>query len=300
MKTIISKLLIILVCFTRVYAEQLDFDQSNTEAQLNDTNRMKREYHSSNFEAYLNQKYFSDGCGAVESYTMQISSVHDLRLVSEEMPKKNLEHVSTNCIINRNEFQQEAQTSGYKRTITQTRSIAISFTQEVSGTVKIPTIPYLDSISLKISHSRTTTESVSDSVEKSVLPQKVRVEPQSKVSVIYKLYTNTIVHHYLIDFEISQDSKIRFNAGKREGFWSFFCPPHRFYADRNLLDELNSFNSKPISDNIKIEYESGKWILKNLPFKLETVDAELKVTFGQQTKLTDYELQTISDESIKC
>lgn len=274
MKCLRSKILVILYIFSSVHAEQLEI-----------------EYNFPNFETYLNGKYYRDGCASVNGYMINVKSVHDLRKVSEENPKRHLEHESTTFVKNCNEFKQDGLTSAYKRTFTESKMVTISITQELTGTVKIPQIPYLDAMTIKFGHTRTTSDTTTTAVERSAPSQKVSIDPRSKVQVTYALYSKTVVHHYLIDFEIDNDSDIIFDASKRSFWNSFTCGIHRIYPFRNLLEELNLFNSKLSSGNIEIKRESGKWILKNLPFKLETVDAEMSVLFGPQQKLNDREMR---------
>lgn len=134
----------------------------------------------------------------VNGFEFKIKNIHAMRFVNQtEHNDQQFNHVSKSCVINRNNRKQQGQTPSYKQTITRTATVTVTNTAEISGTVKIPKLPFLNSISLKFAQSRATTDTITIAVELAAPSQKIDVDPQTKVAIIYQLKTFKNIYNYL-------------------------------------------------------------------------------------------------------
>lgn len=244
-------------------------------------------------------------------FDIKIKELHGIRPVNESGEKNWINaHSAKSCVINRSNLKQQGQTSGYKKTITQTKTVTVTNTGEISGTVKIPNLPLLDSFSMKLTRSKATADMQSEAIEISAPSQKVDVNPHSKVPVSYKLHTYEKVYNYLLDFEIDESSTFVDSPKKDLNFYAnllFRGDPQPEEIEHSFLQifdeglELKDIEhcAEP-SNGISFRYVNGKYILKNFPMTYRVSNAELNVVFGNQVELSSWDLSTSSDDEIRC
>lgn len=218
-------------------------------------------------------------------FDIKIKNIHKIRFLNKS-DKNNYKviHSSDTCVVNRDNSMQQAQTTGYKNTVTNTKTVTITNTGEMSGTVPIPKIP----LTLKFIHSESTTEMESEAIEISAPPQKVDMEPHSKKSVSYTLKTYDEAYNYLLDFEIDESSTFAFT--------------HNYY--KHHLPLISVFGGDLVlrnwdSDGISFS-DDGKFILRNYPMKYRVTNARIFIVYGAPVKLSSSDLSVSSDDEIEC
>lgn len=67
--------------------------------------------------------------------------------------------------------------------MTKATTVTVASTAELTGTLKFKNIPLLESIAVKLSRTETSSKMLTDAIEETAAPQKVMVEPLSKMAV---------------------------------------------------------------------------------------------------------------------
>lgn len=284
-------LLIVVICVFKSNAKYIIRDDASPEEVSLVTN-WQRNHDLKSLEGVLKFLLSKDG-HEFKRFDIKIKELHSIRFVNESGKQNwNLAHSAKGCVINRNNLKQQGQTSGYKKTITQTKTVTVTNTAEISGTVKIPAIPLLDSFSMKFTRSEATADLHSEAIEISAPSQKVDVDPHSKVSVSYKLYTYEKVYNYLLDFEIDENSAYVFSV----------TYPLSSERHLRLLPEFDGSLelTNLVSTGISFRYENGKYILRNFPMTYRVSNAEINIVYGNPVELSSSDLNTSSDNEITC
>lgn len=213
---------------------------------------------------------------------------------------RKLLHDSKTCIINRGNSKQDALSAGYKRTVNILKTVTVTNTREISGTAKISQIPILDVTAIKFSRSETTTDTKSTADEIQAPPQKVSVEPRSKVAVSYQLYTSQTEYNYLLDFHLSGKSTAVF---KSCFIFTILCDTYEFEFIpwlQRIPSDMYMPTSSSNGNELSFEYYYGKYILKIFPMKIAVENTTLGISYGPHIALSDSELSTNSDADIQC
>lgn len=242
------------------------------------------------------------GCTRIKGFDMQIKDVYAFRFVntSDRFDLK-FDHTAKTCIANRSNMKQQGQSVSYKETHTKSTTATITNTLGISGTVKIPKVSLLDSMTIKFDHSWATSDTQTTAIEIWATAQKADVEPQSKTAILQNLYTLKTIYNYLIDFELADTSKM--------STINCYAPNHINSVGNNVRGDLYEQAEAPLfdalgtlpqinvqaSDGSSLERVNGKYILKNFPIKFEVSTAEFNVEIGESTKLSESELRTPTD-----
>lgn len=229
---------------------------------------------------------------------LEITDIHAMHFVSRSAePVKQLVHTGKTCVVNKGNIDQEGQTDGYKRTITNVTTVTITNTRDLTGEAKIP-IGDLSKLSVKFGHSETSSEAKSIAIEKVIPPQKVKVLPRTKITVFYEFHKVVETEYYLADLVIGSESFMHSSLWK-SGIGSVvdfilvgLTTPEDFRLI-NFLTERPRLTESLRSDNQSepsLIHENEKYIMKNYPMTIQSEFTEVKVVYGHHQTLSDSEL----------
>lgn len=239
--------------------------------------------------ALTRSEYIAEGLTQVN---YKIKDLYEKRFFSKrDKLNKIVIHSSDATVSNNSPNKQDAYTISYSYSVIETNSMTASLTTTISGKVEVE-IPFLNKWKLKFdlsySNSHTAAETQSRSMEYTITapPQKVSLDPYTKMNVTFDFYRYYDIYDYWLDFVVDDSSTITFPNYMEAMYYGNTldcCDQNCFlYKNENTKifnfkrfihdNSVNIVNKWLYEDNlIKFEQKDDKLIMRNLGRTTEKV-----------------------------
>lgn len=185
--------------------------------------------------------------------------------------------------VNNSPSKQEVTTVGYSIKATQYNEATITKTNSITSEIGIQIYFLKFGVSFTFGKSTSETRKSSNESIINVPPQKIVVDPYTKINVTYNFYQYEDINTYFLDFVTGEKSIITHPDVDSKSNVHFAKKPLVEFLKKNvdILPKLRYETDK----DLKIIEKDGKIVLKNLPATQKLTNFGVDVVFGKPEKI---------------